>query len=186
MTTDATRTPDADDGPDEAHRRPDGLDDATVAALGELSAALEIVEQARGFLYGFHRLTGKADLALGDAVDSLRDAGHAEIADRLERDLVGRNVVEGRWTYQLVEDYDDGYHAAFREHEKNARDALAGGRRHLFEAEMKEARRSHGRRHHEALPRDRDGRADRDGGADRNGGADRDADEAGGTTGPTA
>lgn len=156
------------DGPDEAHRRPDGLDDATVAALGELSAALEIVEQARGFLYGFHRLTGKADLALGDAVDSLRAAGHAEIADRLERDLVGRNVVEGRWTYQLVEDYDDGYHATFREHEQNARDALAGGRRHLFEAEMKEARRSHGRRHHEALPHE-----GTPGGTD-------------GTTGPTA
>ncbi|WP_043594948.1 hypothetical protein [Frigoribacterium sp. MEB024] len=149
MTTDATHTP-----PDAAHRRPDGLDDDTVAALGELSAALEIVEQARGFLYGFHRLTGKADLALGDAVESLRRAGHVEVADLLDRDLVGRNVVEGRWTYQIVEDYDDGYYAAFRDHEQNIRDSLAGGKRHLFEAEMKEARRSHGRRHHEALPRE--------------------------------
>ena len=149
MTTDTTPTP-----PDDAHRRPQGLDDDTVAALGELSAALEIVEQARGFLYGFHRLTGKADLALGDAVESLRRAGHDEIADLLDRDLVGRNVVEGRWTYQLVEDYDDGYYAAFRDHEKNVRDSLADGKKHLFEAEMKEARRSHGRRHHEALPRE--------------------------------
>ena len=31
---------------------------------------------------------------------------------------------------------------------------LLGGRRHLFEAEMKEDRRTHGRRHHEAAPRD--------------------------------
>ncbi|KQO82958.1 hypothetical protein ASF17_08210 [Frigoribacterium sp. Leaf263] len=142
------------DGPDAAHRRPDGLDDETVEALGDLSAALEVVEQARGFLYGFHRLTGKADLALGEAVEKLRAAGHAEMADGLERDLVGRNVIEGRWTFQIVEDYDDGYYAAFRESEKYIRDALAAGRRHLFEAEMKEARRTTGRRHHEALPRE--------------------------------
>ncbi|ROS54269.1 hypothetical protein [Frigoribacterium sp. PhB24] len=148
MTNDTTpHTP-----PDDAHRRPDGLDDDTVAALGELSAALEVVEQARGFLYGFHRLTGKADLALGEAVDSLRGAGHAELADLLERDLIGRNVIEGRWTYQLVEDYDEGYYAAFRGHEHNIRHSLADGKKHLFEAEMKEARRTHGRRHHEALP----------------------------------
>ncbi|MDY0945108.1 hypothetical protein SOM11_03830 [Frigoribacterium sp. CFBP9039] len=144
------------DGPDGRHRRPEGLDDATVDALGELSAALEVVEQARGFLYGFHRLTGKADLALGDAVEKLRAAGHGEIADRLDRELIGRNVIDGRWTFQIVEDYDDGYYALFRESEKNARDALAGGRRHLFEAEMKEARRTPGHRHHAALPHDPD------------------------------
>jgi len=140
------------DGPDEAHRRPQGLDDATVEALGKLSEALEVMEQARGFLYGFHRLTGKADLTLGEAVEALRDAGHAEVADRIERELVGRNVIEGRWTFQIVEDFDDGYYALFRSLEKDARDRLAGGRRHLFEAEMKEDRRTHGEPGHEARP----------------------------------
>lgn len=38
------------------HRRPEGVDDATVAALGKLSEALEVVEQARGNLYAFQRL----------------------------------------------------------------------------------------------------------------------------------
>ena len=47
--------------------RPD-LDDDTVAALGKLSESLETVEQARGLLYGFHQLTGKADLLLQEAV----------------------------------------------------------------------------------------------------------------------
>ena len=139
-------------GPDAEHTRPEGVDDATVAALGKLSEALEVVEQARGFLYGFHRLTGKADLALGEAVDALREAGHIERADEIERDLIGRNVLEGRWTFQLVEEFDDGYYDAFKSAEKAARDELAGGRRHLFEAEMKEDRRTPGRRHHEAVP----------------------------------
>jgi hypothetical protein len=142
------------DGPDAAHRRPDGVDDATVAALGKLSEALEVVEHARGLLYGFHRMTGTADLNLGEAADALREAGQADLADRIERDLVGRNVIEGRWTFQIVEDYDDGYYATFKELERAAREQLADGKRHLFEAEMKEDRRTHGRRHHEALPGD--------------------------------
>lgn len=140
------------DQPDAAHQRPEGLDDATVEALGTLSKALETAEHARGMLYGFHRLSGTADLLAGDAVDELRAAGHTELADRVETELVGRNVIEGRWTFQIVEDYDDGYYALFRELEKTARDQLAGGRRHLFEAEMKEDRRSHGRPAHEARP----------------------------------
>lgn len=140
------------DRPDDAHTRPDGVDDATVEALGSLSEALEVMEHARGLLYGFHRLTGKADFTLGEAAGKLRDAGHTELADRIERELVGRNVIEGRWTFQIVEDFDDGYYALFRELEREARERLAGGRRHLFEAELKEQRRTHGEPGHEARP----------------------------------
>ena len=67
---------------DDAHTRPAGTSDATVAALGKLSEALEVVEDARGQLYDFHRKCGMADLALGEAVDMLREAGHGELADR--------------------------------------------------------------------------------------------------------
>ncbi len=112
--------------------------------MGKLSEALEVVEDARGHLYGFHRLTGMADLALGEAVDQLRAAGHGELADRLETELVGRNVLEGRWTFQIVEEYDDDYYATFKRLESDARRDLVGGRRHLFEAEMKEDRRTRG------------------------------------------
>ncbi|WGL51049.1 hypothetical protein P5P86_13870 [Nocardioides sp. BP30] len=139
-------------GPDAAHRRPEGVDDATVEALGKLSEALEAAEVARGHLYAFHRLSGTTDLTLGDAVDLLRDAGHGELADRIETELVGRNVIPGRWTFQIVEAYDDGYYATFKELERQAREELAEGRRHLYEAEMKEDRRTHGRPGHEATP----------------------------------
>lgn len=142
------------DSPDDAHRRPEGVSDLTVEALGKLSEALEVVEHARGLLYGFHRLTGKADLALGEAVDLMRSAGHTEIADRIDKRIIGRNVIDGRWTFQIVEDYDANYYAAFANEERSARESLVDGKKHLFEAEMKEARRTHGLPHHEALPSD--------------------------------
>jgi hypothetical protein len=65
---------------------------------------------------------------------------------------VGRNILAGRWSYQVVEEYDDGYYALFRDLERCARDDLADGQRDVFEARMKEDRRTHGARHHESHP----------------------------------
>ena len=141
-------------GPDAAHRRPAGVDDATVEALGRLSEALEAAEVARGHLYAFHRLSGTTDLTLGDAVEQLRRAGHTELADRIDRELVGRNVIPGHWTFQIVEAYDDDYYATFKRLEAEAREKLVEGKRHLYEAEMKEDRRTHGAPGHEATPDD--------------------------------
>ena len=131
--------------------RPD-LDDTTVEGLGKLSEALETIEQARGQLYGFHQHSGKADLLLQDAVELLREAGHTQLADDLERDLVGRNVIADRWTFQVVEDFDANYWAAFRDLDQQARDQLAGGDRHVLEARMKQRERTAGHPHHEAGP----------------------------------
>jgi hypothetical protein len=140
------------DRPAPDHRRPEGLDDATVEAVGRLTEALETTERARGHLYSFHQLTGQADFKVGDAVDQLRAAGHTELADRIATTLVGRNVIPGRWTFQIMEEYDDTYWSVFRELEREAREQLAAGRRHLAEAELKESRRTHGHPDHTARP----------------------------------
>ena len=113
-------------------------DPATVEALGKISEALETVERARGHLYSFHQLSGSADLALREGVAMLRAAGHDELAEEIDAGLVGRNVLPGRWTYQVVEEYDDRYWSVFREYENRARQTLARGRRHLYEARMKD------------------------------------------------
>jgi hypothetical protein len=140
--------------PGAASGYPDRMDAVVVDALGKLSEALEAVEVARGHLYAFHRLSGTADLTAGEAVEMLREAGHDDLADRIERELIGRNVLPGRWTFQIVEEYDDGYYSTFKELERAARDELASGRRHLYEARMKEDRRTHGAPGHEATPAD--------------------------------
>ena len=127
-------------------------DDATAEAVGKLTEALEFVERARGHLYTFHQLMGRADLLAGEACDQLRETGNDAIAERLETDLVGRNVLSGRWTFQVVEEFDDTYWSVFREHEQQVRDELLDGERHVHEARMKERRRTHGRKGHEARP----------------------------------
>jgi hypothetical protein len=125
-----------------AHGRPRDVDGATVTALGKLSAALETAEDARGHLYSFHRLSGRADLDLQDAVTALRDAGHAAVADAVADLMVGRDVTDGKWTFQLVEEYDAGYMTPFRAAERAARHALGNVPEHLFEAEMKHREQS--------------------------------------------
>ncbi|MEV5440178.1 hypothetical protein AB0K80_29850 [Streptomyces sp. NPDC052682] len=140
------------DGPDRAHQRPHGLSDKTVEALGSLSKALETTEHARGLLYGFHRLTGSADLELDRAVRLLREAGHPEWAERVRTQVLGRNVIPGHWTFQVVEAYDETYYGPFRDLERAAVAELADGRSHLYEAELKEARRTVGHPDHTARP----------------------------------
>ena len=66
--------------------------------------------------------------------------------------MVGRNVLYGRWTFQVVEEFDDNYWSPLRDHERAVRDKLMAGQRHVFEAEMKERRRTDGRPGHEAAP----------------------------------
>ena len=131
--------------------RPD-LDDTTVEALGKLSEALETVDQARGFLYAFHQLTGKADRQLQESVELFEKAGATELAADLDRDLVGRNVIADRWTFQIVEDFDANYWGRFRAFDERARYELAGGDRHVYEARRKQGERTKGHARHQAGP----------------------------------
>jgi hypothetical protein len=132
--------------------RPEGTSDATVAALGTLSEALEYVERVRGHLYSLHQLMGRADLLFGEAADLLADAGHAADADELRRVVVGRNLLHGRWTFQVVDEFDDVYYQLVRDHVRTLEARHMEGRRHVYEAEMKEERRTKGAEGHEARP----------------------------------
>lgn len=130
--------------PDAEHRRPQGADDAAVAAAGKVSEAYEWIVRARGRLYDFHQLMGRADALLGEGVDGLREAGHAELADDLTRSWLGRNALPDRWTFEIVEAFDDTYYEVATAGERRVRDEVTGGRRHVHESEMKAERRSDG------------------------------------------
>jgi hypothetical protein len=112
---------------DDPWTRPTGVDDAAVDACGKLGEALEWVERARGPLYDFHQMIGRADFLFGDAAERLAEAGHPQLAGRVDSGVVGRNVVAGRWTFQLVEDFDDGYDRPVTEVEARVRKRDSGG-----------------------------------------------------------
>lgn len=130
----------------------DGTNDAVAEAVGKVSEALETIERARGHLYSFHQLTGHADLQLDTAVAQLRELGHDDLAQYISDELVGRNVLPGRWTFQVVDEFDDGYYRCFREVERLVRDRLTDGRRHVYEARLKERRRTPAHPAHTATP----------------------------------
>ncbi|MDH6614504.1 hypothetical protein M2163_001612 [Streptomyces sp. SAI-135] len=107
---------------------------------------------ARGRLYDFHQLTGTADLELDRAVRLLEEAGHPEWAAKVRSEILGRNVIPGHWTFQIVEAYNATYYRPFQQLEASAVQELAQGRDHLYEAEMKEDRRTRGHPDHTARP----------------------------------
>jgi hypothetical protein len=137
---------------DEEHARPDGASDGLVAAAGAMSEAFERIERARGALYTFHQLIGGADAQLDEVIEGLRANGFGDLAYRISSELIGLNTLAGRWTFQIVEEFDDGYYAAFRSLADAVRDQTMQGRRHVLEAETKQRRRTHGRSGHEAKP----------------------------------
>jgi hypothetical protein len=138
--------------PDDAHRRPAGASDALVDAMGKVSEALEWVERVRGRLYDFHQMTGHADFLFGDAADALEQAGCREPAELLRREVVGRNIIDGRWTFQMIEEFESHYYEPVRALEQRLRDDLMDGKRHVLEAELKEQRRSSGHPAHTSRP----------------------------------
>lgn len=67
--------------------------DGVVQAAGRVTEALETIGPARGHLYYFHQLTGRAGLRLDEAVARLNEIGEADLAQHISCELIGRNVL---------------------------------------------------------------------------------------------
>jgi hypothetical protein len=113
-------------------------------AAAKLSEAFEYVDRARGHLYSFHQLTGHADLLLDEVIEQLEKAGRDDLIEEVRRRLFGLNVLTGRWTFEIVDDFDTGYYSAWKDVDTHFRDELSGGRRHVYEARMKTERQAQG------------------------------------------
>lgn len=130
----------------------DDLDPAVTEAVGRASEALEYVERARGHLYSLHQLIGRADFLFEEAAGLFRDAGHPDVADRMTEEVVGRNVLDGRWTFQVVEEFDELYYGVVGDEVRQLEQRFHDGRRHVYESQMKEQRRTRGEQGHERRP----------------------------------
>ncbi|NHN57499.1 MULTISPECIES: hypothetical protein [Halorussus] len=111
----------------------DDLSDAEVEALHEVELGVEWLHRAHGHLVEFHHATGHAMDHLAAAEDDLRAAGYDDLADRLRDDLLPRGVVGDTWSYGVLEAFQDGPLADAGSFGADARESVAGGRRHVAE-----------------------------------------------------
>ncbi|AGN01880.1 hypothetical protein L593_09675 [Salinarchaeum sp. Harcht-Bsk1] len=110
------------------------LDDETVTALHEVELGYEWLQRANGHLLQFHHATGHGMDHLAAAEEHLRAAGHADLANAIRDDLLPRGVVDDdRWSYDLVEEFQHGILTDVDAFEREARDELAAGDRHVAE-----------------------------------------------------
>ena len=114
----------------------------TVDAVGKATKALEYVERARGHLYAFHQMIGRADFLFEESAILLAKAGHRADAHSLWRKVVGRDVLESRWTFEIVERFDDDYYDAAHSEVMGLEERLVAGRRHAHEEALRQRRQS--------------------------------------------
>jgi len=128
----------------------DSTDPLIIEAVGKATEALEYVERARGHLYAFHQLIGRADFLFEKSSLLLAESGCRDEAESLWQNVVGRDVLESRWTFEIVERFDDDYYQTVRSEVLGLEQRLVAGRRHAHEEVLRHRRR----RAHLPLPED--------------------------------
>jgi hypothetical protein len=115
----------------------DMIDDATLRAVHRLEVATEWIERAFGALLDAHHAAGHGQEMLLDAADLLEAAGHRDLARLVRSDAACRDAADGRWTYQLVDEFRSHLLEPVRGVDERVRAELTGGVRHRYEARMK-------------------------------------------------
>jgi hypothetical protein len=126
---------------DDSHSDADGesepataLSDTECEALHEVELGLEWVQRAQGYLLEFHHATGHGMDHLSRAEELLRATGNDDLADAIRTELLPQGVVdEDRWSYDVLENFQNGLLAETRSLEGRVRRELADGERHVRE-----------------------------------------------------
>ena len=117
------------------------------AALHRVELGLEWLHRAHGHLVEFHHNTGHAMDHLAAAEESFRECGHTELADALRDQYLPRGVIdEDRWSYDVLECFQEGFLTDIEGFEERARNTVADGQRHVTERAQERAwkARAHG------------------------------------------
>lgn len=130
----------------DADPEPEEVDEHARDALHELRLGTEHIQRAYGHLLAFHHQVGRAMDQFADAEPLLRQAGQDDLADVLRDDLLPAGVVDDRWSYELVEEFETGFLTETTAFEATARDRLADGLDHVTEREQQRRWRERARR----------------------------------------
>lgn len=107
-------------------------------ALHEIELGAEWVHRAHGALIEFHHDIGHGMDHFERAQTLLREAGRTELADTLRDEQLPQGVDDrDRWSYELLEDFRDGFLHATITFENAAHQRVSGGKRHVAERAQK-------------------------------------------------
>lgn len=122
-------------------RQPSSTPTATEQeALHSVTLGMEWLHRAHGHLLAFHHNVGHAMDHFATAEEHLREAGYTDLADAIRIEYLPRGVVdEDRWSYDVVEDFQDGVLADMDAFETTVRERLADGERHVAERAQERA-----------------------------------------------
>jgi hypothetical protein len=105
-----------------------------VEALHRVELGVEWLHRAHGSLVAFHHNTGHAMEHLAAAEELLREGGHEDLADDVRDRYLPRGVIdEDRWSYDVLECFEEGMLADVTAFEERAREDLTDGQRHVAE-----------------------------------------------------
>jgi len=117
-----------------------GLSEAELEALHEVEVGCEWLTRAHGHLLAFHHAVGHGMDHFAAAEALLREEGHPGLANLVRDDVLPRGVIDGdRWSYGVVESYEETMMAAITDVEGTVRERLVDGERHV--AERRQRRR---------------------------------------------
>jgi len=125
----------------------DDLSETEVEAVHQVELGLEWLHRAHGALVQFHHNTGHAMDHLDDAAELLAEAGHDDLADQLQNELLPKGVLprdgdEGWWTYEVIEGFESQLYDDIRAFETETREQVSDGERHPAEQRQQESWRS--------------------------------------------
>jgi hypothetical protein len=109
------------------------LTDAERELLHDLQLALEHIYRGYGALLEYHHEIGHGMDKLDSTESKLREAGYEELADRLRDKYLPSGAIDDRWTYELVEAFQQGFLTDVTGFESAVRELLADGEQHIIE-----------------------------------------------------
>ncbi|MFC6768858.1 hypothetical protein [Natrinema soli] len=116
------------------------LSETELEALHEVELGLEWAQRAQGCLLEFHHATGHGMDHLSRAEELLRAAGRDDLAAAIRADLLPHGVVDDdRWSYDVLENFQESLLAETRSLERRVRRELADGERHVRERRQERA-----------------------------------------------
>lgn len=116
------------------------LTEKEIEALHHLQLGKEDIKKARGYLMDFHHEIGSGMNHYKKAHELLEEVDRDKSADEIS-EMVPRDVIEGYWSWKLVEEFESHFYDPVSDAEESVRDRMADGEEHINEQIMEKDRK---------------------------------------------